>query len=634
MTRDQHLEFCKRCLNREFNPQLGIVCGLTKRIADFENNCDHFSKDESVKEEIVQQESIPAYQVVGKLPGDLKDKLRTQQDLVYAIVGGVSAAIVGALIWALITVSTKYQIGYMAIGVGLLVGFSVRYFGAGVDYIFGFIGGFFALIGCALGDLLAQVALIADAQSMSYFDVLTLLNLPLIGSIFEESFSGMDVVFYGIAGYEGYKFAFRDLTSQTINPSDPSKLEPLPFAKLRLPIVIILFVGLSTSFYFIQKGSVGVKTFYYDSGSKMHEGMMEYGVENGLWNYWWENGNQQQSGFFKNGKQDSVWQFYNEDGILYRRTSFRENIQHGDYAGFYSNGQISDKGNFSLGRQSGPWLFFYGDGAVSQKGSFKQDSPDGAWEFYYPNGQISTKGSFEKGDPIGLWFTWYENGSKNQEIEHNKNKVSRILNSWDSKGKQFVKDGNGIHKSFFSTGEIDETGLVINGNLTGLWKKYTIEDDLMEEGEYKNGIYYIRNSWTGGKSQVVNGEGVYEKYNDLGKLVETGKIAGGLRVGEWEVLSPVDETTIQKTNYVSGKINGQQHTYSQTGELYVEGNMINNERDGEWKWYNENGNLESSVTFINGLKEGTQLFFDIEGNLVRKEIYSNGILTESKIGKL
>jgi hypothetical protein len=39
---------------------------------------------------------------------------------------GLAAAILGAIIWAVVTVTTKYQIGYMAIGVGALVGFALR----------------------------------------------------------------------------------------------------------------------------------------------------------------------------------------------------------------------------------------------------------------------------------------------------------------------------------------------------------------------------------------------------------------------------------------------------------------------------------------------------------------------------
>jgi uncharacterized RDD family membrane protein YckC len=42
MTRDEHLLFCKVCINRAFDPQLGIVCSLTRQHANFDPTCPDF----------------------------------------------------------------------------------------------------------------------------------------------------------------------------------------------------------------------------------------------------------------------------------------------------------------------------------------------------------------------------------------------------------------------------------------------------------------------------------------------------------------------------------------------------------------------------------------------------------------
>ncbi len=42
MTRDQHLQYCKVCINRRFDAQQGILCNLTGKIADFESSCPNF----------------------------------------------------------------------------------------------------------------------------------------------------------------------------------------------------------------------------------------------------------------------------------------------------------------------------------------------------------------------------------------------------------------------------------------------------------------------------------------------------------------------------------------------------------------------------------------------------------------
>lgn len=50
MKRDEHLKFCKKCLNRSFNSTKGIVCGLTGEIASFENECPDYKLDSSAEE--------------------------------------------------------------------------------------------------------------------------------------------------------------------------------------------------------------------------------------------------------------------------------------------------------------------------------------------------------------------------------------------------------------------------------------------------------------------------------------------------------------------------------------------------------------------------------------------------------
>ncbi|QNM84628.1 hypothetical protein H9W90_10510 [Polaribacter pectinis] len=50
MKREEHLEFCKICRNREFDFHKGLLCGLTNELANFENNCETFEKDNEAEE--------------------------------------------------------------------------------------------------------------------------------------------------------------------------------------------------------------------------------------------------------------------------------------------------------------------------------------------------------------------------------------------------------------------------------------------------------------------------------------------------------------------------------------------------------------------------------------------------------
>ena len=138
--------------------------------------------------------------------------MRSEQNLPMGLAGGSAAAVLGAILWAVVTVTTGYQIGFMAIGVGVLVGFSIRKLGKGMDKSFGFSGAVLSLFGCALGNLLAVCAIIASQEGIPIMQVLSAINFQNGTELMAGTFTPMDLLFYGIAVYEGYKLSFRQVT--------------------------------------------------------------------------------------------------------------------------------------------------------------------------------------------------------------------------------------------------------------------------------------------------------------------------------------------------------------------------------------------------------------------------------------
>jgi hypothetical protein len=144
-----------------------------------------------------------------------QERMKAEQNLPLGIAGGSAAAAVGAVVWALVTVITGYQISWMAIGVGFLVGVALRSSGKGIDKIFGWLGALLALGSCLAGNFLAIAMLIAQQQSMFLGTVLLsmLISPGLSLQLLAEWFSPMDLVFYGLAFYEGYRFSFRQISA-------------------------------------------------------------------------------------------------------------------------------------------------------------------------------------------------------------------------------------------------------------------------------------------------------------------------------------------------------------------------------------------------------------------------------------
>jgi len=125
-----------------------------------------------------------------------------------AVLGGVIGMVGCTVLWTLITVITNYQIGYMAIGVGFAVGFLVQRMGKGRGMDFGIIGALFSLLACIFGNLFSNIHFIASEFEVSYGTVLSSFTPGLYVDLMVESFHPMDVLFYGIALYTGFKMAY------------------------------------------------------------------------------------------------------------------------------------------------------------------------------------------------------------------------------------------------------------------------------------------------------------------------------------------------------------------------------------------------------------------------------------------
>jgi len=140
------------------------------------------------------------------------EKLRAEQNLPAGVVAGLIAALLIAGIWALITGLTGYPIRWMAMGVGFLVGYTVRIVGKGIDRIFGVVGALLSLIGCAIRNLLTMTYFVAVEEGIPYLEFLADMRLDLAIEIMMVTFDPMDIVFYAIAVYFGYRYAFRQVT--------------------------------------------------------------------------------------------------------------------------------------------------------------------------------------------------------------------------------------------------------------------------------------------------------------------------------------------------------------------------------------------------------------------------------------
>lgn len=634
MERSENLEFCKKCINRKFDPAQGIICGLTQKVADFEDNCENFSLDESAREKTHRDELVSDENQTVELDEKTIDKLKTYQDFYYAIVGGLLVAIISAFIWAAITVATQYQIGFMAIGVGLLVGVSIRFFGAGIEKKYGYLGAFLSFLGCLLGNLLSQVGFIAEDQGLGFFETISYLNPGIIGSIMVETFNPIDLLFYGIAVYEGYRFAFRKITVDLILLMKHDENAGMPLShKYRMPLVMTSILILGLLVFKLSRGVNGFKTFEYESGNLMSQGEFKKGKEEGLWTFWYENGEIESQGYYTKGQPDSLWQWYTEEGKLASIGHYQKGIEHGVWIYYHTNGTMSDSGSYFESRRHNLWKSWYENGNLRNTGSFNRNYQDGFWKTYYENGQPESEGNYKKGELKGIWQNYHTDGQLAEEIEYLSDDKVLIVNVWDKDAKQIVKDGNGHFKTYDENGNLYLTGKVLDGKRKGKWNTYYSNGSIQEEGTWNDDEYLINNVWDPeGNQNIENGNGTYISYLNNSEIIfEKGEIKDGMREGTWISNYPSTGTVYQETNYVQGKLSGEIKLFWETGELYATGNMNNGLREGEWIWYYANGIISSRVVFKNDKKEGKQILWSETGQKTKEEHYENGEVVEETL---
>ena len=108
--RSQHLQFCSVCKNRKETPDLGIVCQLTDKWADFEDSCEHFEKDAAVMEaNLIRRKHIR------------KEKMKSDFVFGLDVIGIKNGFVAGTLllligiVWLVIGLNAGYIFWYPAI---------------------------------------------------------------------------------------------------------------------------------------------------------------------------------------------------------------------------------------------------------------------------------------------------------------------------------------------------------------------------------------------------------------------------------------------------------------------------------------------------------------------------------------
>lgn len=146
----------------------------------------------------------------------LMQRMKAEQSVPRGLLAGIVAGAVAAIVWAVITKVTGYEVGWIAIGVGFLVGLAVRQFGKGIDIRFNVMGAALALISVMIGKILAICMFAAKEAQVGAFEIFNELSFDQMLALLKETFNPIDLLFYGLAIWAGWQYATRTMTQEEL----------------------------------------------------------------------------------------------------------------------------------------------------------------------------------------------------------------------------------------------------------------------------------------------------------------------------------------------------------------------------------------------------------------------------------
>ena len=138
----------------------------------------------------------------------LPDEVPSNGNLVLALIAGLAAAVVGSLVWMGITLAAGWHVGYVALGIGALVGLAIRFAGRGSHIIYGVMGVVFTLLSCLVGEIGVAIQS-ATTPQFDFYAVLMRVDLAaMVANIITQT-SPMMAVVYAVGLLEAYKLSIR-----------------------------------------------------------------------------------------------------------------------------------------------------------------------------------------------------------------------------------------------------------------------------------------------------------------------------------------------------------------------------------------------------------------------------------------
>lgn len=195
-----------------------------------------------------------------------------------------------------------------------------------------------------------------------------------------------------------------------------------------------------------------------------------------------------EEGSFVNGRKEGVWKRYFPDGITVMiEANYQNNRPAGSYSKFYQNGKLKEKGALALNKYNDSLVKYYQNGKIEYAGNFNASGvEDGTVKYFYENGNVEFEYQAKNGAPSGKAIRYFENGTFKEEINYGADgAVASVKKNENTPLKETKKTTPVVGVKAPVLGIPRTRGKDFLPN--GYNKCYTINDEIWQDGTFKNG---------------------------------------------------------------------------------------------------------------------------------------------------
>jgi uncharacterized protein len=272
-------------------------------------------------------------------------------------------------------------------------------------------------------------------------------------------------------------------------------------------------------------------------------------------------------------------------------------VANGDHKEWDPKGDLKVTGQNKAGAKTGTWKYWLGKRLLLEQGEFVNNQKHGLWQEFYHDGSIRIHKEFKMGDTTGQWVEYYKSGDTAKVNScFASNDVGWDI-SYSIKGIQTKKTQckkgipHGVHKKYDDLGRVLETGYYRDGIMDSTWTWYYVNGQPKQVANYNLG----------------KREGQQLFYNRQGHTYATANLENGSGVINIPCSGRLAGKICAETTYVEGQISGNLVAYIPSSRLWVQETWSQGQKLSEQAVRNDQ--MVRSGSYSNGKKHGLWKIF-------------------------